>query len=102
MCPGSPSCAGGVWDKTGVEFLSLALLCALLPIHVFCMRLLMIGLLKPCKAQPLGRRHAGHLGMRAAVEEAITYNACARICDQAARFDASATAEASLDAVQAR
>jgi len=53
VCPGSPSCAGGVWDKTGVEFLSLALLCALLPIHVFCMRLLMIGLLKPCKAQAL-------------------------------------------------
>jgi len=53
VCPGSPSCPGGVWDKTGVEFLLLALLCALLPIHVFWMRLLVIVLLKACKAQAL-------------------------------------------------
>ena len=53
VCPGSPSCPGGVWNKTGVEFLLLALLCALLPIHVFWMRLLVMVLLKACKAQAL-------------------------------------------------
>lgn len=53
VCPGSPSCPGGVWDKTGVEFLLLALLCALLPIHVFWMRLLVMVLLKACRAQAL-------------------------------------------------
>lgn len=46
VCPGSASCPGGVWDKTGVELVLLALLCVLVPIHVFWMRMLGVVLVR--------------------------------------------------------
>lgn len=33
VCVGNATCPGGVWDKTPIEFLLMALLFALLPIH---------------------------------------------------------------------
>jgi hypothetical protein len=35
VCTGTPTCPGGVWDKTPIEFALVGLLVALVPIHVF-------------------------------------------------------------------